>query len=316
MAKQRTSPSPPPAAGTLFTYKDARGYNRAITAGNPPLSQITEYIIDRADWAQHGPGRRKKTTVDDILGRGLAAAVPCGMCGSTSTSNKSCVANDCTGAFRSKIAAYGESITEIRSVPGMGKGIFATCSIPSGAWIGEYLGALVPSRLTAKTEGSLYLFDMSGDAPKGVTCDAAAVGNWTRFMNHHCRPNVQALDFVYARRRVTGFQTLRRIKKGEQLVFSYGDDYFPGNGLLCKCDALEGDHTPRDMSKSDTTTRGATGGDGQSTKKTRKGTGKKSAVVGPGGSKVRGSARVEKNTKEGKGDVLTKKKRARKSKNI
>lgn len=299
MAKQRTSPSPPPAAGTLFTYKDARGYNRAITAGNPPPSQITEYNIDPADWAQRGPGRRKKTTVDDILG----------MCGSTSTSNKSCVANDCTGAFRRKIAAYGESITDIRSVPGMGKGVFATCSIPSGAWIGEYLGALVLSRLTAKTEGSLYLFDMGGDA-KGVMCDAAAVGSWTRFMNHHCRPNVQALDFVYARRRVTGSQTLRRIKKGEQLVFSYGDDYFPGNGLLCKCDALEGDHTPRDMSKSGTTTRGATGSDGQSTKKTRKGTGKKSAVAGPGGSKVRGPARVEKNTKKGKGDVLAKKKRA------
>lgn len=227
-----------PFEKAIFKFKDARGYNRALTAGKAPPLKIAEYTINPADWAKNN--ELKPTTVEDVLVLGLDAGVPCQMCGS---GGEACEANDCINEFRRQVSAYGEKITEIRTVPGMGKGVFTTCNIPSGVWIGEYLGELIPPQLTSLMQSNMYLFEFD----EKVSCDASMLGNWTRFMNHHCRPNVKAKDCVYARRKVIGFKTARRIKKGEQLFISYGEEYFKGNGLLCRCDGFPRHHMPQEL---------------------------------------------------------------------
>lgn len=239
---ERKSNSPPLPEVEPFIFKDTRGYNRVLTAGRPPPSKITEYIVSPADWSRYALPETR--TVDDVLRRGLDAVAPCGMCGS---GGEDCESNDCINEFRRQVSAYGESITEIRTVPDkMGKGIFATCNIPAKVWIGEYLGKLVPPQLKSEMEDNMYLFEFDST----VTCDASLFGNWTRFMNHHCRPNVDAMELGYARRKVIGFRTARRIRKGEQLSIWYGEDYFRGNSLLCRCNAQEGDHMPQDSPSS------------------------------------------------------------------
>lgn len=226
-----------------FNFKDTRGYTRTLIAGKPPPSKITEYIVGPADWSKYS--LPELTTVNDILGMHLDRGVPCGMCGSR---GETCEANDCVDEFRRQVSAYGENITEIRTVPGMGKGVFATATIPSGVWIGEYLGKLIAPQLQdeSRVQGNMYLFEFDDK----VLCDASQFGNWTRFMNHHCNPNVAAMDFTYARRKVIGFRTTRRIEKGQQLFIWYGVEYFQGNDLWCRCSAEQGEHMPRDSPSS------------------------------------------------------------------
>lgn len=226
-------------AAEPFNFKDARGYNRVLTAGNPPPSKITDYILNPAEWTNFM--KPKPNSIADILERCIDQGIPCAMCGKE---GKACKIINCVNEFHTQISAYGESVTEICTVPGMGKGIFATKNIPSGAWIGEYLGELIPSQLKSRTQENMYLFEF--DADNKISCDASQFGNWTRFMNHHCEPNVAALEYVYARRKVIAFRTIRRIEKGEQMFIWYGEEYFSGNKLMCRCSAQEKAHMPND----------------------------------------------------------------------
>lgn len=78
-----------------------------------------------------------------------------------------------------------------------------------------------------------------------ITATAAKeFGNWTRFINHRCLPNVEADNTHYGGRRAVVFTADRDIARGEQLFISYGRHYFTGLGLLCKCDVYQGDHLP------------------------------------------------------------------------
>lgn len=122
----------------------------------------------------------------------------------------------------------------------MGKGVFANQPISSGTIIGEYLGRLHP--LNSLKGGDMYIFLLTETAE--VTC--RQYGNFTRFVNHHCNPNVTARMGMYGKRRVILYVTNQDIKAGEQVFISYGRNYFSGSKILCKCDDQEGDHLPGD----------------------------------------------------------------------
>ncbi|KAK3897359.1 hypothetical protein C8A05DRAFT_39087, partial [Staphylotrichum tortipilum] len=76
---------------------------------------------------------------------------------------------------------------------GTGLGVFVLpgATLPRGAWLGEYLGELLP--LTApEADSSDYAFTLPGEgggAAAEVVIDAGTHGNWTRFVNSSCRPN-------------------------------------------------------------------------------------------------------------------------------
>ena len=111
-------------------------------------------------------------------------------------------------------------------------------TIRKGAWVGEYLGELRP--LTADIN-STYRFEIPG---AGCAIDAQSSGNWTRFINSHCRPNVKPWGESVGKRHVVLFQALREIGPEEEIVFDYGARYFEKAGFLCGCDALEKAHLP------------------------------------------------------------------------
>ena len=101
-----------------------------------------------------------------------------------------------------------------------GKGGFALRRIKKGEKIGEYVGERIDDkeadrRYPDNAEGPHHTFLFALE--DGTVLDAAVGGNSTRFLNHSCDPNCEALEedgriFIHA---------LRDIRKGEELVYDY-----------------------------------------------------------------------------------------------
>ncbi|KAK3994324.1 hypothetical protein QBC44DRAFT_367848 [Cladorrhinum sp. PSN332] len=59
--------------------------------------------------------------------------------------------------------------------------------------------------------------------------------NWTRFVNHSCRPNVKAIQIQVGKVRMMAFYTLKSIRAAEQIFINYGKDYFNDAGVVMRC---------------------------------------------------------------------------------
>ncbi|KAK7180346.1 set and ww domain protein [Paraphaeosphaeria sporulosa] len=125
---------------------------------------------------------------------------------------------------------------EIRGPSDLGYSAHTTVPIAKNEWIGEYIGELRPLSLS-KTQQSLYWLPIPGQC----AIDAERKGNWTRFMNSSCKPNVKVWGETLGKRHVVLFQTLKNIAAGDELTFQYGKAYFERAGIECLCDAHDGE---------------------------------------------------------------------------
>ncbi len=106
------------------------------------------------------------------------------------------------------------------------RGLFAAKKIPEGVHFIQYIGELIPKKLSVKRgvnqydiaqetdEGSVYIFDL--DEKRDL--DGNFEWNIARLANHSCEPNCEAQDIEGE----IWFVALRDIKKGEELTFNYG----------------------------------------------------------------------------------------------
>ena len=110
-------------------------------------------------------------------------------------------------------------------------------NITKGQYLDEYLGDIRPldSELALK---SLYCFTI----PNLCVIDAERAGNWTRFINSSCRPNVSCEAAVIGKRHVVLFSALKDIGPEEELTFNYGPGYFKDAGFDCDCGVRKGPH--------------------------------------------------------------------------
>jgi hypothetical protein len=109
---------------------------------------------------------------------------------------------------------------EIRKSPIQGLGAFATRDIPDGARITEYVGERlsneeVERRYEDRPDRRHHTFLFSVD--ENTTIDGAVKGNDSKYFNHCCDPNCEAVledkrIFIYA---------LRAIPEGEELTYDY-----------------------------------------------------------------------------------------------
>ena len=100
-----------------------------------------------------------------------------------------------------------------------GFGLFATRPIEKKTRIMEYVGPILDHEAAVRAEnrGNRYLFEVS----KHRTIDGTPRYNVARYANHSCNPNCEP---VVWRGRVF-ITSLRNIKPGEEIVYSYGVDY-------------------------------------------------------------------------------------------
>lgn len=118
---------------------------------------------------------------------------------------------------------------EIRRSSIQGKGGFATRRIRKGERIGEYVGEIITQGEAdrrydddAMSRHHTFLFAVT----QRTVIDAAIGGNDTRFINHSCTPNCEA---VIEGRRVF-IDALRAIPKSAELFYDYSYERERGSG--------------------------------------------------------------------------------------
>jgi hypothetical protein len=121
------------------------------------------------------------------------------------------------------------TLIEVRASAIQGLGVFARRTIAEGTRIIEYAGEVISQREgdARYDDGAMprhQTFLMSLD--DGRCVDAAVGGNESRFINHSCEPNCEAVE-VDGR---VWIHAIRRIAAGEELAYDYayaradGDD--------------------------------------------------------------------------------------------
>ena len=102
-----------------------------------------------------------------------------------------------------------------------GRGVFATERIPKGTRLIEYTGEMITWPVAdrryadnGKNGYHTFLFDIDGKK----VLDAAVRGNDSRWINHGCAPNCEAVgegDKIF-------IESIKVLKPGEELVYDYG----------------------------------------------------------------------------------------------
>ncbi|MBN1175483.1 SET domain-containing protein-lysine N-methyltransferase [Candidatus Woesearchaeota archaeon] len=117
-------------------------------------------------------------------------------------------------------------------LPGV-KGAFAIRDIPKGTQIVQYRGKLISKELSEKISsnhrdrGELWIFTLNDK----YDIDGSRQGNESRYVNHSCDPNCEAINYDDDE---VWIETIRDIKKGEELTYDYGFDE-PDEAFPCLC---------------------------------------------------------------------------------
>jgi SET domain-containing protein len=109
-----------------------------------------------------------------------------------------------------------------------GLGLFAMCDLTPGLFI-EYKGKIITSEKADSMKGARYLFEINGK----WTIDGSDRKNLARYINHSCNPNCESVQngkHIY-------IKVIKNIKKGEELTYDYGEEYFDEfiKPVGCKC---------------------------------------------------------------------------------
>lgn len=118
---------------------------------------------------------------------------------------------------------------EIKPSPGRGMGLFAAKNLRRNEEVGYYSGILREQRKTHATEYALK-FDPEGkEGDDEREIDAEHGGNEMRFANHPFKNEEENMKTKCSKRgshRVVVFTTTKDVKKGDELLWDYGPDYF------------------------------------------------------------------------------------------
>ncbi|KAH7386659.1 hypothetical protein DE146DRAFT_177302 [Phaeosphaeria sp. MPI-PUGE-AT-0046c] len=172
--------------------------------------------------------------------------------------------------------AHWQDHFDLRETEDRGLGIYMKSSFKRGDVLGWYAGELIPSDADTETDYvmqmpvsaplssplSPYLSDVSSysegenlqlrtpprtrsQSPAtevagrvNVWIDGARRGNWTRFINHSCRPYAGFQLCRVGHIRVMAVVALRNVSVGVELTVDYGQDYYGRDtSRICYCGA-------------------------------------------------------------------------------
>lgn len=123
-----------------------------------------------------------------------------------------------------KKAASPLAHVEVRSSGIHGHGVFAVHDLPPGVLVGVYAGRRYAAHevdAVGNDGGPTYLFGLSD----GTVIDGAEGGNATRYLNHACEPNCEAVeDYAENGDLVVTIYTLRAVPAGQELFLDYALD--------------------------------------------------------------------------------------------
>ncbi len=105
------------------------------------------------------------------------------------------------------------------------RGVFAARDIKKGEKVIEYTGRKLNSAQADRSQSD-YLFQLTSK----IFIDGK---NTARYINHSCNPNCE----VEITRGQIWIKSLRKIKRGEELVYSYSYDLEESQDYPCRCGA-------------------------------------------------------------------------------
>ena len=118
-----------------------------------------------------------------------------------------------------------------------GLGLFANRLFKKGEFVVRYKGRRVTDAESERREarGARYMFEINSF----WAIDGSSRSNIARYVNHSCRPNVEAVE---RRKHRIVYVARRKIKPGEEITVDYGKDYF--NAFIkkkgCRCAKCRG----------------------------------------------------------------------------
>ncbi|PWY80182.1 hypothetical protein BO83DRAFT_406270 [Aspergillus eucalypticola CBS 122712] len=127
-----------------------------------------------------------------------------------------------------------------------GVGVRALARFEKGDILGEYVGELHPPCYKGDL---IYALTMQGkvdvDEEIAVICPME-YGNFTRFINHSCRPNTTFERRTIGNRATMTVEVVRDIQPFEELTINYGREYWKGRTCIC---GEEGCYTQQERRK-------------------------------------------------------------------
>ncbi|GLB14197.1 hypothetical protein AtubIFM61612_001622 [Aspergillus tubingensis] len=127
-----------------------------------------------------------------------------------------------------------------------GVGVRALARFEKGDILGEYIGELHPPCYKGD---HIYALTMQGkvdvDKEIAVICPME-YGNFTRFINHSCRPNTTFERRTIGNRATMTVEVVRDIQPFEELTINYGWEYWKGRTCIC---GEEGCYTQQEKRK-------------------------------------------------------------------
>ncbi|XP_037653077.1 histone-lysine N-methyltransferase EHMT1 isoform X6 [Choloepus didactylus] len=146
----------------------------------------------------------------------------------------------CWRSCRNRVVQNGlRARLQLYRTQNMGWGVRSLQDIPLGTFVCEYVGELVSDSEADVREEDSYLFDLDNKDGDVYCIDARFYGNVSRFINHHCEPNLVPVRVFVSHQdlrfpRIALFST-RPIEAGEPLGFDYGDRFWDIKGKLFRC---------------------------------------------------------------------------------
>jgi len=113
---------------------------------------------------------------------------------------------------------------EVRSTPNKGYGIFTVIDIPKLTFLGYYDGMRRPVVPKPYTDTVYGFLTMGFDNKVCAVTDAENItfSNWARYINDGKEPNIEYTNYNMQ----VHIFTIRDVVAGEELLGSYGDDYW------------------------------------------------------------------------------------------
>ncbi|WP_375793881.1 SET domain-containing protein [Chlamydia sp. 12-01] len=109
----------------------------------------------------------------------------------------------------------------------IGYGVFARERIPAWTYIGEYTGILRRRQAIWMDENDYcFRYPLSSWLWRYFTIDSGRQGNFTRFINHSDKPNVEAIGVFQDGLFHVIIRTIQAIEAGEELCYHYGPLYW------------------------------------------------------------------------------------------
>ncbi|GLI80772.1 hypothetical protein PoHVEF18_009129 [Penicillium ochrochloron] len=140
-----------------------------------------------------------------------------------------------------RIESMAGDLIELVEYPTKGTGVRALSHFKAGTIMGEYVGEVLPiswactDDIYSLAQSGLLSISGTGIPTPGPLAHttSAHLGNWTRYINHHCDPNCYLESIMIGDRVTTIVKACRDISIFDEITVHYGPGYWISRYCLC-----------------------------------------------------------------------------------